>query len=314
LTVDYYLYCSLALAAALSAVLGGNNFSTCLGASLGAGITKLSHAMLIASVGVLLGTVLEGHKLSNVIGGHILPTLTASGLVVILTSGVLVMGAVTLLRLPLSLSQVIVGAGWGFALATEVQIGVTYSVAVIFSWILSPAFGFLVSAIIESTVLRLSRRAKDILALNRVYANLTLIAGFYAAYTLGANTIGLVVGLFPSSVGDRLPLSLVFSVTAILGVLFLSKGTVRSVADNLVGLNPSTALSAQFGGAVSAHLFTQFGLPVSISQAVIGGMSGAASAKRMTITNKRIIRQVIAGWTVGPIAGAIISFLLAKIF
>jgi len=313
LVADIYLYAMLALATVLSAVLGGNNFSTCLGASFGAGIIKLSDAMLIASAGVLMGTIVEGYKLSNVLGGQILPTLPTSGIVVILVSGLSVMAIVTLFRLPLSLSQVLVGAAWGIALATGVEVGGTYSAAVVASWILSPALGFLVSAIIESAMLRLGRRAKDVLALNRIYANLTLIAGFYAAYTLGANTLGLVVGLFSPSIGNRLVLSLVFSAAAIVGIFFLSMGTMRSVADNLVGLNPSTALSAQFGGAMSVHLFTQLGLPVSISQAVIGGMSGAASAKRMAITNKRIIQQVIAGWTIGPMAGAIVSFLLIKV-
>ena len=313
MVADIYLYAMLALATVLSAVLGGNNFSTCLGASFGAGIIKLSDAMLIASAGVLMGTVLEGYKLSNVLGGQILPALSTSGIVVILVSGLSVMAIVTLFRLPLSLSQVLVGAAWGIALATGVEVGGTYSGAVVASWILSPALGFLVSAIIESAMLRLGRRAKDVLALNRIYANLTLIAGFYAAYTLGANTLGLVVGLFSPSIGNRLVLSLVFSAAAIVGIFFLSMGTVRSVADNLVGLNPSTALSAQFGGAMSVHLFTQLGLPVSISQVIIGGMSGAASAKRMAITNKRIIQQVIVGWTIGPMAGAIVSFLLIKV-
>lgn len=311
--MDFYLYGALALSAMLCAVLGGNNFSTCLGASLGAGIIKLSDAMLIASIGVLVGTLLEGYKLSNVLGGQIIPTLSTCGLVVILLTGLSVMAIVTLLRLPLSLSQVLVGAGWGLALANGARVATTYSATVVVSWLLSPVLGFCVSAIIESVVLKLGRRAKDVLALNRSYANLTLIAGFYAAYTLGANTLGLVVGLFSSSVGDRLSLSVALSAATIIGILFLSKGTVRSVADNLVGLNPSTALSAQFGGAMSVHAFTQLGLPVSISQVVIGGMNGAASVKRVAITNKRIIQQVIAGWTVGPMAGAVLSFLLMKI-
>jgi PiT family inorganic phosphate transporter len=313
LTMDFYLYAALALSAVLCAVLGGNNFSTCLGASLGAGIIKLSDAMLIASIGVLVGTLLEGYKLSNVLGGQILTALSTSGLLVILLTGLSVMAIVTLLRLPLSLSQVLVGAGWGLAIANGTRVATTYSVTVVMSWLLSPVLAFFVSAIIESVVLKLGRRAKDVLALNRTYANLTLIAGFYAAYTLGANTLGLVVGLFSANVGDRLSLSVALSAATIIGILFLSRGTVRSVADNLVGLNPSTALSAQFGGAISVHLFTQLGLPVSISQVVIGGMSGAASVKRMAITNKRIIQQVIAGWTVGPVAGAVLSFLLMKI-
>ncbi len=312
MTADLYLYVALASAMLLSAVLGGNNFSTCLGASLGAGIVKLSNAILIASAGVTLGTLLEGYKLSHVVDGQILPTLPPLSLIVILVSSLLVMTAVTLLRLPLSLSQVLVGAAWGLALATNTQVGGLFSIEVIFSWISSPILAFAISAAVEVAVLRLGRKVKDILALNHLYAILTLTAGFYAAYTLGANTLGLVVGLFPQGLGGLFTRSLVFSVCAVAGIAFLSSGTVRSVADNLVGLSPSTALSAQFGGALSAHLFTQLGLPISMSQVVIGGMEGAASAKRITVMNKRIIRQIIAGWTIGPLAGAAVSFLLAK--
>jgi PiT family inorganic phosphate transporter len=232
---------------------------------------------------------------------------------VILLTGLLVMTIVTFLRLPLSLSQVLVGAGWGLALEYGVTVVNTYSLTVLLSWILSPVLGFCVSAIIETAMLRLGHRAKDILTLNRTYARLTLVAGFYAAYTLGANTLGLVTGLFSSNLGDSLPLSILLSAATIVGIIFLSKGTVRSVSDNLVGLSPSMALSAQFGGAVSAHAFTQLSLPVSISQVVIGGMSGAASAKHMAITNKRIIQQVVAGWTIGPLAGLAVSFLLIRL-
>lgn len=310
---DLYSYAAVILTAILCTVLGGNNFSTCLGASLGARIVRLRNAILIASVGVLLGTLLEGYKLSNVIDGRILPTLSSSGLVAILASSLLVMTVVTLFHLPLALSQVMVGAGWGFALATGIAVGGTYSIEVVASWILSPALAFVASAMIESVVLRLGRGIRSIMTRNRVYANLTLIAGFYAAYTLGANTLGLVVGLFPQSLAGPLRLSLIFSAGTIIGIVFLSAGTVRSVADNLVGLNPSTALSSQFGAAIAVHLFTQLGLPVSISQVAIGGMGGAASVKRIAITNKRIIQQIMAGWTIGPMAGAAISFLLAKV-
>ena len=310
--MDLSPYAAGILAVVLSAVLGGNNFSTCLGVSLGARIIKPSDAITIASAGVFLGTLLEGYKLSNVLGGRILPTLSTSSLLVILVGSLVVMAIVTMCHLPLSLSQVAVGAGWGIALATGVQVGSAYSIEVIASWILSPALAFLGSAMIESTVLRLGRRIKNIITLNRLYARATLVAGFYAAYTLGANTVGLVVGLFPTSLADSLFLSLMFSAGTVFGMFFLSRGTVRSVAENLVGLNPSTGLSAQFGGAVSVHLFTQLGLPVSISQVVIGGMEGAASVKRMAVTNKRPLLQIMAGWTIGPVAGAIMSFLLMK--
>ncbi len=314
MNADFSLHIALVLTVMLSAVLGGNNFSTCLGASLGAGITKLTNAIAIALAGILLGTILEGFKLSNVLSQRLLPGLSSSGLFAILVSSLMVMALVTALRVPISLSQVMVGGVWGVGLATGVPVDGTYSVEVLASWMASPVVAYVASAIVERAVLQLGQNARDVITLNRLYASLTLIAGFYAAYTLGANTVGLLVGLFPKSVGDPLLLSLILSLSAAAGVAFLSRGTVRSVADNLVGLNPSTALSAQFGGALSVHLFTQLGLPVSVSQVVIGGMSGAASVKRMVITNKRIVQHILAGWTVGPIAGTVVSFLVLKAF
>jgi phosphate/sulfate permease len=41
-------------------------------------------------------------------------------------------------------------------------------------------------------------------------------------------------------------------------------------------------------------------------------MEGAASVKPIAITNKRLLRQIVGGWTIGPLAGAAISFLLTK--
>lgn len=313
MTADLYVYLAVVLTIVLSSVLGGNNFSTCLGASLGAGIVRMSNAILIASTGVLLGTLLEGYKLSKVFHGWIVPTISASGLIVVLVTSIIIMAIVTAFHLPLSLSQVMIGAGWGFALAEGVQVGHTYSLEVIVSWILSPAAAFVAAALVEIGVLRFGRRIKDVITLNQLYSILTLVAGFYAAYTLGANTLGFVVGLFPAQLASPWLLSLLFSASAIVGIVLLSKATVRSIADNLVGLNPSTALSAQFGGALTVHIFTQLGLPVSISQVVIGGLNGAASAKRIAVTNKRIIREIVAGWTLGPIAGAVIAFLLLKL-
>ncbi len=298
----------------LSIVLGANNFSACLGASLGAGIVKLRNAAAIASVGMFFGVLLEGYKLSGVFDGQILSGLSEPGLLAVLVSTLSVMAIVTVLHIPLSLSQVMIGAGWGFALAAEVQIGYTFSLEVVGSWLVSPAAAFLISALVEMTVLRMGRKIRDVITLNRMYAILTLTAGFYAAYTLGANTVGLLVGLFPSRLEDRLPLSLLFSAGAVAGIFLLSKGTVRSVGEKLVGLSPSTALSAQFGGALSVHLFTQVGLPVSISQVVIGGMTGATSVKQIAVLNKRIMRDIIIGWTAGPMAGAILAFLLMKLF
>jgi len=312
--MDACMFVLIALAAMLAAVLGGNNFSTCLGSSIGARVVKLSDATLIASAGVFLGAILEGGKLSNVLGQVVVSELAPSSIVVILLSALLVMTTVTSLRLPLSLSQVLMGATWGLAIATQNQISLIYSAWIISSWVLAPVVAFAIAIMVELIALHLGGQVKNVLALNHIYGIFTLAAGFYASYTLGANTLGFMVGLIPPNITVHPYLPILLALCTITGLVFFSRGIARRVADNLVGLTPTTAFSAQFSGAIAGHLFTQLRMPISISQAVIGGMNGASITKRMAITNRESIREIVVGWVLGPTAGATVAFLLTKIF
>jgi PiT family inorganic phosphate transporter len=102
-------------------------------------------------------------------------------------------------------------------------------------------------------------------------------------------------------------------IATVLGMLAFSRGTTQSVAENIVGLNPSASFAAQMGGAVTVHGFTQFGMPVSVSQAVVGGIFGAAIPRKIVVRNDRLTREIILGWTVAPLLGAGIAFLIATI-
>lgn len=81
----------------------------------------------------------------------------------------------------------------------------------------------------------------------------------------------------------------------ILGMLGFSRGTTRSAAENIVGLNPSASFAAQMGGALAGHGFTEFGIPVSVSQAVIGGIFGAAIPRNIVVRNDRLTGEIIIG-------------------
>jgi PiT family inorganic phosphate transporter len=88
-------------------------------------------------------------------------------------------------------------------------------------------------------------------------------------------------------------------------------GTTRSVAENIVGLNMPAAMAAQVGGAAVVHAFTQVGMPVSISQAVVGGVFGAAVPRKIVVRNSRLVRELLVGWTAAPLAGAFIAFAIS---
>jgi len=176
-----------------------------------------------------------------------------------------------------------------------------------------PFFSAILSVIIHKIVARITYAVKNLLTLNYLYGIITLALSFYVAYVLGANTVGLVNGIYKSFVGNTWTSTVVFGAATALGIYFLSRGITESVGREIIGLSPSSALVAQLGGALTVHFFTQFGLPVSITQALIGGIFGIGLAKRIVLMNKRMVKNIIMGWALTPLIGVVMSYLIIRI-
>ncbi len=294
-------------------VVGANNASSCIGTSVGAGAARYSHAIIVASLGLTAGVLLEASKLHGAIVGGLLPSLDAIGILGILLASLTVMVALTRLSIPIALTQVAVGSAIGIGLAETQGINWQFGTIVLVSWLLSPAVAFGLSIIFHAGILRLPLYVRNLLALNRLYAYLTLLSGMYAAYALGANTIGLIIATFASSATDLGLLTLTFAFATVAGMVSFGKGTTRSVAENIVGLSPSSAMAAQLGGAFTVHGFTQGGIPISISQAVVGGVMGVGATKRIVVRNRQLIREILLGWTIAPLSGAALSYVFVQL-
>jgi len=301
------------LAFTLCIVLGGNNLSTCLGTSMGSRTLNYSRALMLASAGLLAGIIIEGSKLSGAITSGIVSSQASSFLVPVSGSSLLVMSVLTYRRLPISLSQVAVGAALGSALARGITPNVNFTSLVIFSWLLTPAVGFMITAAISLLTTKAVKRMRNILALNAIYGYLTILSGIYASYTLGANTVGLIIGLVDAPNTTHPFLAGALGIATVIGMITLSKGTSRSVAENIVGLSPSASFAAQMGGAITVHSFTQFGIPVSVSQAVVGGIFGAAATRKIVVRNDRLTKEILFGWTAAPLLGAVLALGIAVI-
>lgn len=156
----------------------------------------------------------------------------------------------------------------------------------------------------------LAKRVRKVFTVNRFYAYLTIFSGVYASYVLGANTVGLLIGMVEGATMNHPAVSIAFAAATIVGMILFSKGTTRSVAENIVGLSPSASFASQLGGAITVHGFTELGIPVSVSQAVVGGVFGAAIPRNIVVRNDRLTREIILGWTLAPLLGAVLGFLL----
>jgi len=294
----------------LCVILGANNFSTCLGTSVGSRALRYSHALILGSIGVLTGLFIEGDKLSSVVTAGILSSSTPQLLFAVTTSSLVIMTILTLLRLPISLSQVIVGAVLGAAIGMGVQVNWFYTMSIASSWISTPLFGFVLGLSLSYFSKKITSHVRSILTLNLAYSYLTMISGVYAAYTLGANSLGLIVGLNPIKT-HSLTITAFYGMATILGMLLFSRGTTRSVAENIIGMNPSQGFASQLAGALTVQGFTELRIPVSVSQAVVGGIYGSTIPRRIVVRNDRLTRELMFGWTLAPLIGACLAFLIA---
>jgi len=298
-------------ALALCVILGANNLSTCLGTSVGAGALTYPRALTLASIGVFAGILLEGQKLSHAITSGVVMSSDPRFLLAVTVSSLVIMICLTYLELPISLSQVVVGAAVGSAIALGIRVGWYFTILVGSCWILTPLVGFSIALALSFATRHVALRVKRLLTLELVYGYFTVISGVYAAYTLGANAVGLIIGMVSSE--TQLPISLVFGAATILGMLLFSKGTTRNVAENIVGLSPSASFASQIAGAITVHGFTQFGIPVSVSQSVLGGIFGAAMPRKLVVRNDRLTREIVLGWTAAPLLGGALGFIVASV-
>jgi PiT family inorganic phosphate transporter len=295
---------------ALCVVLGANNLSTCLGTSVGAGALRYTRALALASIGLLAGIFLEGDKLTHAITSGVVSSTDPALILAVAFSTFGIMAFLTFRKLPISLSQVAIGAAIGAALALRIPVNWRFTLLVASSWLLTPLAGLMLAVLLTVGTGMLRKRIRRILTLNALYGYLTIFSGTYAAYTLGANTVGLIVGMVKSS---GIVSSISFGIATILGMIVFSRGTTRSVSENIVGLSPSASFAAQMGGALTVHGFTQVGIPVSVSQAVVGGIFGASIPRNIVVRNDRLAKEIIVGWTVAPLLGAVLAVLLVNI-
>jgi len=261
----------------------------------------------------------------------------AGAFIVALSAAVTVMW-MTKAGLPVSTSQAIVGAiiGWNFFAKTPTSMSsLTKIVGTwIFSPILSAIFAFLLffltKKIVEGTKIHLLKLD--------TYTRIGLIlVGAFGSYSLGANNIGNVMGVFINSspfkditIAGLLQLSsiqqlfLLGGIAIAFGVFTYSKKVMMTVGSGIFKLSPVTALVVVLASSITLFLFASQGLhnfltsyhlpafplvPVSSSQAVVGSVMGISLAKGGGNLNYKKLGQISLGWVATPLASSIMAYV-----
>jgi PiT family inorganic phosphate transporter len=290
--------------------IGANDAANTFGPQVGAGIIAFRRAVVLAAIFALLGAVLEGQKVFPTLGG--LTRLTLETSVVAALAAGLTVHVMTRFGMPISTSHSIVGAlvtvglvkGTGFSGPIALKVGVTMMTAPI-------GAGVIAYLLYQALAWVAAGRLGNALAFQRIVRYAAVGVGCYAAYALGSNNVGNAMAPFVS-IGVLSPAAgaAAGGIAIAAGVLTYSRNVIMLVGKQITALDPITALVAAMATAITTHLFTQVGIPVSTSQAIVGSVVGVGLTKGIVAVNRRVFWMIPAGWVVSVAGAGVVAYLL----
>lgn len=301
----------LLLAGALAFVFGWNNSAFLIGNMQAAGTVGVRGAVLVSVVGLLVGTLVEGPRMLKSLDGSLAPSSPDLGLAATFALSIAFTIGLTLLRLPASFSGIMVGSFVGVATALGLAVNTDQLILIVSFWFIGP----LVAAVTAFVLRRAASRAVSRLSLlgmdsfNRVAVIGSSLA---VAFVLGANNIGLIAGTAVGGEPDQgLAVAAVLAVVAVVGTVAFGAGHVSdTIGDRMLSLSPQGVFAVFAGAAITVLVGTQFRVPMSIGESVLGGMFGAAYSQKTTIINRRVAALSITMWIITPVMAFAAGLLL----
>ena len=319
--------------------LGANDGANVFGTAVGSRMLRFLTAAWVGGVFVVLGAVISGAGASHGLGELGKVNALGGSFTVALGAALTVYG-MTKLGLPVSTTQAIVGGIVGWNLFSGTPTDLAALTRIVGTWVAAPLLGALFALVLYRATERAIHRIKPHLLWLDQWTRIGLLAaGAFAAYSLGANNIANVVGVFvPTSpfadisVGGIVTLSghqrlFLMGGLAIAVGTFFSRRVMITVGRSIVPVGPvggwvvvvSQALVLLIFSSQSLQAFVvRLGLPaiplvpVSSTQAVVGAVCGLALARGLRGARQikwTVLRNIALGWVATPALAAAITYV-----
>ncbi|MCP8305218.1 MAG: inorganic phosphate transporter [archaeon] len=304
------------MALAIALIFGWNNSGLCMGGLTSSGLLSYRRSVALTSLGLVMGALIEGGKMERTLIGSVTENITTVVLLSVFIATFSLMLVFTLLHIPISLSHVVVGAYAGASFASGLFLNIVNLEVIILSWLLVPILSALITILFYTLIVHMVKHF-SLLTLDAFNRLAVMVIIFYIAYALGANNVGLINGLYTPFIFDSALLEfmvIVVAISVVLGAIIFGKRITKTVGEDLIVLSHIGVLTSMFSSALLMWSFTQYSIPISITQAVIGGIVGAGLIKRHVIFNRTILYEVIGSWVAVTAIGFTLSFSIIKTF
>jgi len=291
----------LVVATLLIILVSGNNAQASIGNLIGAKVVRTRTAMLIEVVGVSLGLLFQGTSMSTA-ASHLAKGLSSETVLIVLTITLGLFTFAHFARLPLSLTHILPALLAGVALAFT-----SYFFTMILLWMAAPIAALAATPLITRLTGRFG--ANDFWAKVELSKTLLLLLSFIFAFTLGANTIGLIVAVEGFG-GFAVPLAIM---GVVVGTFFLSAGEIRRVTSDMFELGYSNAMSSMLTSAVLVEASTLVGIPMANTMVQNTAVFGAGISYKTKFFSAKSFYLVALSWIVFPAAGIAAGVLIGQL-
>ncbi|MEM7172754.1 MAG: inorganic phosphate transporter [Pseudomonadota bacterium] len=317
--------------------LGANDAANVFGTAVGTGMVRFAIAAVVCSLFVILGAVVSGAGAAHTLGKlGAINTVAGAGMAAF--SAALTVYWMTRLRLPVSTSQAIVGAiiGWNFFTGSPTDLNSL--IKIVATWVACPLLAaFFGAAIYKGTVYVVNWARLHLFRLDAYTRVALILAGAFGSYSLGANNIANVMGVFVASnpftsfaaegffsFSATQQLFLLGGVAIAVGVFTYSKRVMMTVGSDLMPLSPVGAWVVVVAHSIVLFLFASQGLehwlassglptiplvPVSSSQAVVGALVGIGLLRGGRGIRWRVLGNIASGWMTTPVIACLVCFV-----
>ena len=317
--------------------LGANDAANVFGTAVGSRMIRFTTAALYCSIFVIIGAVVSGAGASHTLGKLGSVNAIAGAFIVAFAAAVSIY-LMTKAGYPVSTSQAIVGAIIGWNLFSNSLTDYTSLTKIITTWVACPVLSAIISMAFYRLIAYIIQHARiHMFRLDGLTRNGLLLAGVFGSYSLGANNIANVMGVFvPVSPFSDISFMGIFKLTSAqqlffiggvaisVGVFTYSKRVMTTVGEGIMELSPVAALVVVWAHSIVLFLFASQGLerflinhglppiplvPVSSSQAIVGAIIGIGLLKRGRGIRWRTISGITSGWLITPVIAALFSFI-----
>jgi phosphate/sulfate permease len=315
--------------------LGANDAANIFGSAVGSRMVSFRKAAIIASIFVILGAVIQGSGASQTLGKLGAVNALGGSFTVALSAAITVY-VMTKFTIPVSSTQAIVGAIIGWNLFTGNNTDSSTLTQIVSTWISGPLIGAIFAILLYILLKKIKKTTRIHLVRFESYIRTGLIiVGAFGAYSLGANNIANVMGVFVPAfnlqeldlgiitLSSSQQLFLLGGIAIAAGIITYSNRVMEVVGNNILELSSESALVVVLAQALVLFMFSSSGLstllqhfglpsvpmvPVSSTQVVIGSIIGIGLYKGARNINFKVLGDVAIGWVATPVCSAILAF------